>query len=245
MARKVRTKPDYINNDASALSPTTYRENGHKTGLLPDILESVPGCNRVVLDRSIISGVKESIPELIPVRGGRNYQTRRNLARQEDESARALRLANAHCEKIAARLDEVDGRDAHSWLSSAIAYCDWRGGRFEGSRAWADRNLRDELDKDGYLGAVRLLKTALNTPDREPMGLAAPVLNAAPAATPEQLELEEIPRPALVAELLSLRPELAEGRKSIAKFKRAKLARMVNEARAAFAAAAAADRRRA
>lgn len=252
MARKVRTKHDYKNNAPSALVPNTSEQipvtsdvNPAKTDLSPIILESVPGPNTVVLNQSIISGVKESSPVIIPTRRGRDYQTLRNLAGLEDESVRALRLANAACERIAARVDEVDGRDAHSWLASAIAYCDWRGGRFEGSRAWADRNLRDEVDKDGYLGAVRLLKTALNTPDSSPMGLAAPVLSAAPAATPEELELEKRARPALVAELLSLRPELAAGRKSLAKFKRPKLARMVSEARAAAAAAAASERRRA
>lgn len=250
MACKVRTKPDYKNNapsvgggNTSGLNQATSGLNREKTPEKPLKLGSFPGPKTEYLNNAVNSGVKESIPELIPVRGGRNYQTQRNLA-QEDASARALRLANAACKRIAARLNEVDGRDAQSWLCSAITYCEWRGGRFPGSRAWADRNLRDEVDKAGYLAAVRLLNDALHCPDVVPMGLAAPVVNAAPAAPAIPEELKKRSRPSLVAELLLLRPELEEGRKSLARFTGAKLARMVDEARAA-AAAVASERRRA
>jgi hypothetical protein len=68
------------------------------------------------------------------------------------------------------------------------------------------------------------------------MGLAAPALNAEPGLMPEELQLARLPRKSLVAELMSLRPEL-DMKGSLMHFKRPKLARMLAEARAAFAAA--------
>ena len=244
MARRARDKRSDVlipSQITKAVSDNTSGLNAVKIVLAADRLESGP----LTEFTEIISGVKESTPVMIPHRRPRNYRTLPNLPRQEDENARAVRLANEHCDRIAVRVDEVDERYAYSWLQSALVFCEWRSGRFPGARAWRDRDLRDPVDVEGYLDAVRVLNTGIHALDRQPMGLAAPVLNATPAATPEELELAKRPRPSLVAELVSLRPELADGRKHLMGFTREKLARMVNEARAAFAAAEASERRRA
>lgn len=224
-----------------AVDDNTSAVNAEKIVLSVDRLESGPLTEFI----EIISGVKESSPVVFSPQRARNYRTSANRS-PNDESARAVRLADEHCERIAARAadDEVDGRDRYSWLQSALVYCNWRSGKFPGSRAWRDRDLRDPIDVEGYSDAVRVLTTAISVVDREEMGLVAPLLNAAPAATPEELELAKRPRPSLVAELVSLRPELADGRKHLMGFTREKLARMVNEARGAFAAAEASQRRR-
>ncbi len=174
------------------------------------------------------------LSEVRPFARKRNYQTPKTHASLEDESARAVRLANQYCERIAARVDEVDGRDAHSWLGRAIAYLDFVSGKFPGARPHADLSRRDPVLVAGCEAAVRILNNADHALDVKPIGIVEPVLNPTPRTTDEERELAALNRNRLIELLMEANPEMTE-RKHLVGFARHKLARLIVEARAKFA----------
>jgi hypothetical protein len=201
--------------------------------------------NSHLIDLSLDAGPHQELVKIVP---GSCLESGSSVV--EDEY---LRAANRACERIAerAKTDYVDGRSAHNWLSSIIGYCKWRSGREW--RLWEDRGFQSwrqweanhpPFSPPDYDKAASLLNQLLTAPDRVPMGIATPVLNAEPGPSVEELKLREASRPSLVAELMALRPELT-AKKSISKFTREKLARMVVEAReAALASLSQSDERR-
>ena len=143
-----------------------------------------------------------------------------------DDSARALRLANEHCERIAARAASayVDGRDAYSWLRSAYDHCR----RMSGIN-WR-RTFRDGAPDQGDLDAARILNMLETSLDSEGIRVVPPVVNPAPPITQAQVQLEELPRPRLVDLLMQADGRLTE-RKRLVGYSRVKLARLIVEAR--------------
>jgi hypothetical protein len=201
--------------------------NPKKTALLPDILESN-------LDKDSIK-----ICSGTPRRFGPKLFSVKSHSKRENIHERAARQAAEYCERIAAREaanpSEIDGRDAYSYLVQAIAYLQY----VSGSRL---RPHRDGKADAGDLAAINVLQRALTTAGREPMRIAVPVLNASPSPSLAELELRKLSAVALIAELQALRPELTS-KKTLLGFTRAKLARMVIEARAAAEAADVCERR--
>jgi len=126
--------------------------------------------------------------------------------------------------------DSRSKRNGRQWIQSAIDYCDWRAGSW---RRLSDRAQRENLDRWWYLDAARTLKDVLlGCREAQSLHIALPVLNAAPAITPEAEALAQQPRAWLADALLAANPRMTN-RKLLLHLGRPKLARLLLEARAA------------
>lgn len=116
----------------------------------------------------------------------------------------------------------VDGRTGNQWLKSVLAYLDFRAGN-----AWRrmdDGAHRRAPERWEYLDAIRFIESVRNAPVREPK--ERPVLATVSPAAPEHVDARSV----YVDRLMALRPELTN-RKLLSGFSKAKLNRMIDEAR--------------
>lgn len=139
-----------------------------------------------------------------------------------------------------------DGRGRRSGrqiVQAAIAYCNWRTG--DAWRNLANRNERDNADREWYLGGIRTLTDVLYRDDSARPGklqLELPALH--PTHNPDATERKHAKRTRaeLARLLLAIDPALTDAR-LLSRLPRPKLARMLREREKAAAAARAAERR--
>jgi hypothetical protein len=121
---------------------------------------------------------------------------------------------------------QVDGRTARQWLQSAITYCNWRAG--DSWRRLSDPEQRNSPERDWYLSGSRTLLEALNSPERQGIHIALPVLNS--ERVPDDIEKAHAlrTRAELVRELMALDSKLTDAR-LLSHLPRPKLAHMLRE----------------
>lgn len=113
---------------------------------------------------------------------------------------------------------ERDCRTGSQWMRSVKAYLSWRAGE-----SWRRSSGRWAPERWAYLDALRLLNGI-------GLAFASPTPTSCRADTPAPDSLPS--STALVNELMRLKPELT-ARRTLLHFKKDKLARMVDETRAA------------
>jgi hypothetical protein len=118
---------------------------------------------------------------------------------------------------------EVDGRSGDQWLRSVLGYLAWRAGD-----DWRRASDRFSSERREYLQAARLVLALRNAPveSNAPAAAAGPMKSA-----PQPPSIDDRSRALIVDELMRLNPALTS-RKLLLSLSKAKLIRMLDEARA-------------